>query len=194
MKKFFKLTLASMVLATLGFAYETNGALSVTATGYKTAKKVPVGANFTDVKFMSKANKEFAAFLKSMSVEINALSVTVSPADPLKDQKNANLMVLFQKDMGAKSSTINAKIVDVKGDATKGMMDISITMNNVTKVVPFNYNIAENKIIADGKIDMLDFMMSDSFASFVKAVGDLHEGKSYTEVGLQFAVPFANKM
>ncbi len=194
MTKVLKLALASMVCATLGMAYSTDGALSVTATGYKTAKKVPVGASFTAVKFDYKSNKDFAAFLKSMNVTINALSVTVSPTDPLIEQKNKNLMVLFQENMGAKTSTIMAKIVDVKGDDKKGMLDISITMNKVTKVVPFNYMVQDGKLMAESSIDMMDFMMNESFASFVKAVGPLHEGKTFTEVGLKFALPISNDM
>lgn len=190
MNKFLKLSLASMVFATLGFSYSTNGAIGVTATGYKTAEKVGVGATFKEVKFTSKANKDFAAFVKSMKVDINALSVNVLTVDELSALKNASISLLFQKKDGAKSSTITAKVVGVKGDDTKGTLDISITMNTVTKVIPFKYNVAEGKIMAKSNIDIFDFMLNKSFAAFAKECGSFHEGKTWTHVELNFSVPF----
>jgi len=189
MKKFLKLTLVGMVFATLGFGYSTNGKLEVVATGYKTAKKVGVSATFADVKFMYKANKNFATFLKSMNVDINALSVSVLSNEE-QQLKSDNVAMIFKKENGAKSSKIMAKIVDVKGDDKKGMLNISITMNEVTKVVSFPYNVKDGKIMAKASINVLDFMLHDSFNEFAKALIELHENRSWTEVGLKLTIPF----
>lgn len=189
MKKFLKLTLVGMVFATLGFGYSTNGKLEVVATGYKTATKVGVSAIFTDVKFIYKTNKDFATFLKSMNVDINALSVSVL-SDVEQQLKNDNVAIIFQKENGAKSSKITAKIINVKGDDKKGILDISITMNEVTQVVSFPYTVKDGKIMAEASINVLDFMLHDSFNEFSKALIELHENRSWTEVGLKLSIPF----
>ena len=189
MKKFLKLTLVSMVFVTLGFGYSTNGKLEVVATGYKTVKKIGVGATFTDVKFMYKANKNFTTFLKSMNVDINALSVSVL-SDVDQQLKNYNVAMIFKKENGAKSSKITAKIVDVKGNDKKGTLDISITMNKETKVVSFPYTVKDGKLMAEASINVLDFMLHDSFNEFAKALIVLHENRSCTKVGLKLSIPF----
>ncbi len=182
MNKVIKLGLASLLFATLGVAYESNGDLGLTYTGYKTAKKLGVNGTFKTIKFESVKSDNFVEFLKSMKVDIDALSV-----DTKLKMRDKNVAIIFK---GAKSPKILAKVVDVKGDDKAGNMDIEITMNEVSKKVPFSYEVEGGKVKATGSIDVLEFALDKSFGDFSKKCKGFHAGKTWHDVGLKFSVPF----
>lgn len=182
MKKIFIVGIFSLLFATFGFAYSADGQIKLIYTGYKTAKKNGVDGTFKNIKFSSKPNDSFVEFAKSLNVEIDGTQI-----DTKVPLRNKNIAIIFDK---AKSSKILAKITDVKGDDKKGTMDIDMTINNVTKKVPFEYIVKNNSIQATSSIDVLDFALNDSFSAFAKKCKAFHAGKTWTDVGLKFSVSF----
>ena len=178
-KLLFSLTLLlSLVFAN---AYELNGDLGVKWTGFKTAKKVGVSGTFNDINLQIKSDDNFEEFLKSANVTINTSSF-----DSGLDVRNKSIVsTLFSL---KSSEKIIASIIDV--DTNKKSLILKLTMNEVTKEVPLTYENKEGVVVAKGQIDVLDYSMSEPYAKFAKACFDLHEGKSYSEVHIEFTLPY----
>ncbi len=65
---------------------------------------------------------------------------------------------------------------------------MKITMNGVSRVVPFEYTAtSEGEVSAKGSFDMLDFALQGPFDSLHEACGEMHTGpdgvsKTWTDV------------
>ncbi|PID46984.1 MAG: hypothetical protein CR967_06090, partial [Proteobacteria bacterium] len=180
--KIIKLSLAGLLFASFASAYDVAGKLDITFTGYKMAKKVGVDGTFKKVDFKFLQNEDFGEFLKSMKVDIDALSL-----DTKLKMRNDNIAIIFKN---ANFSNILAQITDVKGDDKAGNMEVEITMNKISKKVPFTYKVDGTNIVASGSVDLLDFALSKSFGDFAKKCKGFHAGKTWSDVGLKFSVPF----
>ncbi len=180
-----KLKLLLGILSLFAFvwvnAYELNGDLKVKWTGYKTEKKVPVSGTFNEIKLNIMKNDNLEDFLTSADVKINTLSF-----DSGLDVRNKSIVsTLFSL---KSSEEIRASIVEV--DINKKTLVLHLTMNEVSKDISLTYKLEDGNIIAKGLIDILDYSMSESFAKFAKECFDLHAGKSYSEVNIEFTLPF----
>lgn len=168
------------LLTSLG-AYELNGNLGVTWTGYKTAKKVGVSGTFKDVQISAAKNDNFVEFLKGAKATIK--TATFDSKNPARDKSIVGS--LFQL---ATSATIEGTIQSVNEEEKTLVLDF--TMNEVTKQIPMSYEVKDNQVVASGKIDVLDFSMATPYKAFAKVCEALHEGVSYSEVGIAFTLPF----
>ena len=53
------------------------------------------------------------------------------------------------------------------------------------------FSVDENgNITAKGSIDILDFDMKSSYLAFTQKCSTLHENKSYSDVNIEFTIPF----
>jgi len=181
MKKTLLAGLSLCVVLASANAYELNGDLGVKWTGFKTAKKVGVSGTFKDITLQIQKSDDLSIFLQSSKVEINTASF-----DSGLDVRNKSIVsTLFslkssEKIMGS-ISEVNEK------DKT---LRLELIMNEATKSIPMSYEMKDGKITVKGEIDILDFSMSQSYAKFAKECFTLHEGKSYSEVNIEFTLPF----
>lgn len=67
---------------------------------------------------------------------------------------------------------------------------LNVTMNEVTNPVKMDYTIENGNIVASGGIDILDFSMQNSYMAFAKKCAALHENKSFSEVDIEFTIPY----
>jgi len=67
---------------------------------------------------------------------------------------------------------------------------LEVTMNEVAKPIPMMYEISNGNIIAKGTIDILDFDMKSSFMAFAKKCAVFHENKSFSDVNIEFTIPY----
>ncbi|RXJ90303.1 hypothetical protein CRV01_03850 [Arcobacter sp. CECT 8983] len=162
-------------------AYELNGDLKVGWIGYKTDKKVGVSGTFKDVELKTTKSDDFVKFLKSAKVKINTSSLDSG----LEVRNKSMVSTLFSL---KSSEKILASISSV--DEKMSKLTLNLTMNEVTKNIPMEYSVKDNKVAASGVIDILDYSMSESFAKFAKECFDLHKGKTFSEVTISFELPF----
>src|SRR5690606_30241289 len=73
---------------------------------------------------------------------------------------------------------ITGNIVEVDEDE----LTIAITMNNITKEIPFSYTSENNSLTANGVIDIFDFGMNKGLMALNKACEALHQGKTWNDV------------
>lgn len=181
MKKTLLLTIFAFSLVSGLNAYELNGELGVKWTGFKTEKKVAVSGTFNDIKLDIKSSDKLTDFLTSATAKIASASL---------ESKNPgrNLSITSTLFSLASAKTISGTITKV--DENEKTLTLDVTMNEVTKAIPMTYEIIEGNIIAKGTIEILDFNMKDSFLAFAKECAALHENKSYTDVNIEFTIPF----
>jgi len=177
-----KSLLVGSLLTSSAFAYEASS-VKVNVMGYKTKAKSGVAVTFDKVKLSIKKNADFSKFINSaaVSIDINSLN------SKMKFRDNNIKSTLFKI---ANISEINAKVLKVTGDDKKGTLDVEVSMNNVKKVIPMKYTVSSGTLKADGVLDVLDFAMSKSFAAFAAKCKGFHGGKSFSDVGLSFSLPF----
>jgi len=88
----------------------------------------------------------------------------------------------------ASSKLIKGTILEV--NEMKKSLTLNVTMNEVTKAIPMMYEISDSKIVAKGSIDILNFDMKSSFMAFAQKCAALHQNKSFSEVGIEFTIPY----
>lgn len=181
MKKLLLTSVLSLGLLTSLNAYELNGDLGVKWTGFKTEKKAPVSGSFNNIKLDIKSSDNLSTFLKSSMVTIESDSL---------ESKNPgrNLNMTSTIFMLATSKIIKGSISEVNEADKK--LTLIVTMNEVSNSVPMSYEIAEGKIVAKGTIDILDYDMKSSFMAFAKKCGALHQNKSFSDVNIEFTIPY----
>lgn len=181
-KMILKSLLVGTLLSTSAFAYEASS-VSVNWIGFKTQNKVGVPGTFNKVDFSISKNDDFAKFLTSANVTIDALSLD----SKMKFRDNNIISTLFKL---ANVSQIKAKIVKVTGDDKMGSIDVEIDMNNTKKVIPMKYKVEDSVVKATGAIEILDFAMNESFAAFAAKCKAFHAGKTWSDTTVSFDIPF----
>lgn len=183
MKKVLLSSLVSIMLLSQLNAYELNGDLDVKWTGFKTDMKVGVSGGFKDIKLTINKSDDFKRFLQSAQVNIDALSLDSKM--PFRDKNITS--TLFSLDSAKK---IEAKIVEVNGDANKGTLVLDLTMNQVSKKINMDYSVKDSKLIAQGRIEIFDFALDGSFREFAKKCVAYHQNKTFSDVDISFTLPF----
>ncbi len=167
-----------MILSTLGQAKECYNAqgIDVTWTSYKTLAKIGVGGNFSDVTLgvVNKNASDIKTLLTGSSVQ-----TTLDSIDAHLALKNSNIATYFTANLDAKS--ISAKIISV---TNKGLQ-LEITLNKITKVIPMKYTVAEGKVHAEGVIDALDFRLIRALRTLNTNVAG-HKKKGWNDISIGF--------
>ncbi len=143
---------------------------SLTWTAYKTPLKLGVKGTFDKITFTKGKN-----CLEGASVLIDKQSVDTK--NPGRDKTLDSFF--FAKLKG----NIKARIEKVK----EKTLDVAITLNGVTKKVPFLYTKKDGLIEAKGVIDLLDFAPK-ALRSIAKACFTKHQGKTWNDVTLTFTI------
>lgn len=63
-------------------------------------------------------------------------------------------------------------------------------MNGIEKEIPMKFEKTASEINAKGTLEILDFGLKDSFAAFAKKCGPLHQMTSYSDVTIEFNLPY----
>lgn len=175
MKKF----IISLLLLNISlFAYEVDN-ISVKFTAFKTYAKKGVNAVFDNVQYKKTTSDTIVGMLTNSSVKIS--TAKVNSGNKARDEK---LVASFFNVQGVE--TIEANIIDVR----EKLLIVEIKMNNKTLNIPMFYTVSDSSIIANGTIDLADFMMIPSLSSINKACYDLHQGKTWQDVDISFEMDY----
>ncbi|RBQ29576.1 YceI family protein [Aliarcobacter vitoriensis] len=181
MKKKILLSVLAFGLVSSINAYELNGDLGVKWTGFKLASKVAVSGTFNKIDLDIKKSDNLTEFLKSAKVKIDAKSL-----ESKDEARNLNITsTLFSL---TSANFIEGNISSV--DEVNKTLVLDVVMNGIKKATSMKYEINDGKIVANGVIDILDFNMASSYKAFTEICGALHENVSYSDVNLEFTIPF----
>ncbi len=162
--------------------------MNVSWKAYKTFAKLGVAGQFTSVKYTpnAKEGKNFKELLVGSSVEIDITKINTK--NPARDK---TLVDMFFKKL--KGKTIQGKIIAIhsnkreKGKPYTGKLDISISMNEKTLIIPMSYHYDKEHFKANGVIDLFDFEAKPALNSINKSCYDLHKGKTWSDVNIEFS-------
>jgi len=191
MKKtlFSLITLASLLSAEGGCVLVQSNDMNVTWKAYKTLAKIGVGGAFTNVTYKAtkKEGKNFQELLVGSTVSIDLTKI---------DTKNSGRdKTLVENFFGKlKGATIDGKIVSIKADPKEngkiiyhGGVDVNISMNGQSVIVPMRYDYKKENFKAKGTIDLFDFLANDALKSINKSCFVLHKGKTWNDVSIEFS-------
>ncbi|MFA7084873.1 MAG: YceI family protein [Arcobacteraceae bacterium] len=165
-----------------------DGDVVVNWEAYKTPAKIGVSGIFDKVTYRAVAPQgdNFRDILVGSSVVIDTTSVNSN-----HEGRDELLVKSFFTQMN--DAQIKAKIVDIKSDKRMrgkpktGELSVEITMNGVSKIVPMKYIFDNGDFNAKGSIDIIDFSANKALIAINKACYDLHEGKTWSDVGISFS-------
>ncbi len=166
------------LLAASGFSYEVKD-VEVEFKAFKTPLKKGVGGEFDTVKVNTKKASSLKEMLLKTSVVIDTASI-----DSGNKARDAKLVASFFNVQG--NETITAKIKEVK----KEILIVAITLNGKTLDVPMKYEKENDEIEAEGVIDLADFGMLPSLEAINKACFDLHQGKTWQDIEIEFKLKY----
>lgn len=178
-----KLILTSMAAAGLLMAdcsYTKSGDVGVHWTAFKTPMKKGVNGTFRSVVYKgTEKGASLTALLKGATVMIQTNNV-----DSGNGGRDAKLVQFFFNQMDGQM--LEARIVDL--DEMSKIVLVEVLMNGKGINVPMAYSYEAGIFNANGVIDLGDFKALDALTSINRACYDLHEGKTWQDVNIGFAV------
>ncbi|MFT7860880.1 MAG: YceI family protein [Sulfurimonas sp.] len=149
----------------------------LTWTAFKTPEKIAVKGSFNHIEVNFDKSSSKKELLKSSTAQI--FTASVNSNNKGRDEKLVQNFFIVQ---GVR--TIDAKVVDVH----KKSADVEISMNRIKKIISMNIEDNDQGMILKGSIDLADFKMLPSLNSITQACYDLHKGKTWQDVDLEFKI------
>lgn len=184
-----------MRLATLVFLFITSNvnaqsclyelkpdSLKLEWTAFKTPKKIGVKGSFDklNIKGLAKG-PNFSSLFNGLTFSLDTKSINTS--DQARDKR---IFQSFFSNMGG-GTNITGGVLGYK----RKILQIAIKMNNKEVIVPLTVEKSEHSFTALGHIDILDFAMGGNLASLNEACNELHEGKTWNDVGIALSGKFS---
>lgn len=157
--------------------------ISVKFTAFKTFMKLGVGGSFSKIELEDKVKgKTILKAAKGVEAKIHTTSLVTG--DEGRDEKIIKFFFSSMKD----GPVIEAEIesFDTKND----LLMLEIEMNDQEMVIPLNYTIKRNTLVAKGTIDVFDWDLGDNLKSLHKACREKHEKKTWNDVGIELRAKF----
>lgn len=174
-----KVLLVFLMASAVVLAYEPTKA-TVKFTAFKTPSKAGVSGGFDAIELSGKKEaNSIPKMLEGLKADIKTGSVNSGHKE--RDETLVNAFFSVQS-----NAFIEAQIISVK----ESTLIVKITMNRQSKEVPMQYQVNDNTIRANGYIDLADFDMLPSLQAINKACYDLHEGKTWQDVAIEFLIAY----
>ncbi|WP_055448407.1 YceI family protein [Lacinutrix mariniflava] len=155
-----------VVAETTKFVVKPEGT-SVKWTAYKTTEKVPVGGQFNILKFEEKSGATPEEALNNLS-----FSIPVSGLFTNNDARDLKLKTSFFGEM------LDPEFLKGKIKYNNGKYAASITMNGVTKDLPLDVKITdERRVTLSGTMDIKNWDALGALSALNKVCFDLHKGE-----------------
>jgi len=175
MKKVLLFLLATTFLYANQCSYSVKN-LDLEWEAYKTPLKLGVKGSFDKISIDAKERSSKKAFLETARLKIDTTSINSKNSG-----RDAKLVKFF-------FDVQNVKEIDIQAITLKNnILTLEITMNGITKQVPMKVEF-EDEIEAQGHIDLADFNMLPSLKTINKACYDLHKGKTWQDISIEFEI------
>ncbi|WP_290700565.1 YceI family protein [Lacinutrix sp.] len=168
-----------VVTETANFVVKPEGT-SVKWTAYKTTKKVPVGGQFNILKFEDKKGATPEEALNNLS-----FSIPISGLFTNNDARDLKLKTSFFGEM------LDPEFLKGTIKHNKGTYTASITMNGITKDLPLDVKITdERRVTMSATMDLKEWDALGALSALNKVCFDLHKGadgisKTWEDVAIE---------
>lgn len=145
-------------------------------TAFKTTDKIPVSGVFKTINFDKKMGATPVEALNGLE-----FSIPISSIFSKNEDRDGKLVASF---FGA---MLNTELLKGKISMTEESCEITITMNDIKHVIPFKFDIKDNKVMFKGIMNLEDWNALGALESLNKVCLDLHKGedgvsKTWTDV------------
>ncbi len=153
---------------------------SVQWTGYKTTGKVPVNGTFLEINIDKKnTGKSAAASLEGLEFDIPVS--TIYSNDSIRDGKLNKFFFAVMESTLSLKGTFSIK------DESNGQ--IALSMNGLIKDLPFSYEMSQDTILINAKMDLNNWQTENALESLHQVCLELHTGadgvsKTWDEVAI----------
>jgi len=134
-------------------------------TAFKTTAKKPVSGVFKTINFEKKMGATPIEALNGLE-----FSIPVSSIFSKNEERDGKLVASF---FGA---MLNTELLKGKIAITEDNCEITITMNDTMHVIPFKFNVKDNKVMFKGIMNLEDWDALGALESLNKVCFDLHKG------------------
>ena len=162
-------------------AYSINATQSTMQwTAYKTTDKLPVKGTFNEINIKnSNSGSTAAASLEGLEFEIPVSSIYSK--DSIRDGKLNKFFFAVMENTLSLKGTFSVK------DESNGQ--IAISMNGLTKKLPFTYEMSKDTIVISATMDLNNWQTNNALESLHKACLEMHTGpdgisKTWDEVAI----------
>jgi polyisoprenoid-binding protein YceI len=147
-------------------------------TAFKTTAKVPVKGTFKEIKI----NKSVEGASASSALEGLEFEIPVSSIFSKDTIRDAKLNKFF---FAVMENTLSLKGSFKIGNENSGTL--ALTMNGLTKEIPFNYEMSQDTILINAPMDLNNWQAQAALESLNQACLELHTGpdgvsKTWNEV------------
>ncbi len=149
-------------------------------TAYKTTDKLPVKGTFNEINIKnSNSGSTAVASLEGLEFEIPVSSIYSK--DSIRDGKLNKFFFAVMENTLSLKGTFSVK------DDSNGQIEIS--MNGLTKELPFTYEMSKDTIVISATMDLNNWQTENAIESLHQACLELHTGpdgisKTWDEVGI----------
>lgn len=142
---------------------------TLTWIAYKTKEKIAVSGTFSDIQLNDfKPNMPILHALEGVSFKIPVDKL--SSGNPERDEK------ILKHFFGHLKLSNEITGVLKKLDTAEKIMEVALTLNDVTKPVFLTYLLSEHQLQLKGKIQLADFSALDALKQLNIVCSDLHKG------------------
>ncbi len=134
-------------------------------TAFKTTDKIPVSGIFKTINFEKKMGATPVEALNGLE-----FSIPVSSLFSKNEDRDSKLVASF---FGA---MLNTELLKGKIAISEKGCEITITMNDTTHVIPFKFDIKDNKVMFKGTMNLEDWNALEALESLTKVCIGLHKG------------------
>ena len=158
-------------------------------TAYKTTDKIPVKGVFQEIKIKNnEASSTVVGVLDELEFEIPVTSIFSN--DSIRDWK------LREYFFGIMKNTLKLKGKFHTEENGKGIIDL--TMNGISKDLPFTFKVSGNEIIVNATMDLDSWQAQTAINSLNVVCNDKHKGadgisKTWNEVALNAQIKIVSK-
>lgn len=150
-------------------------------TAFKTPLKAGVSGTFKDLGITKGIKGEsVGSLLAGIDFKINSASVNTKnggrDATIIK-----NFFQVMQGGLFISGTTLQY---------SKKVLKVAIKMNNQNQIVPLKVDVQDDKIVANGVIDLFDFSMKRALGKLNQVCSELHEGKTWNDVLVELTVKY----
>jgi len=150
---------------------------------FKLPTKVGVWGQFTKSEITGETQgKSIMEIVKDMTLTID--SQALATKDASRDKKIADFFF---------GTMQNKSIKAITKKVSEENLEMEITLNGISRIVPFSYTFQNGNFKATGVLDIFDFKMNSGLDAINKACKDLHQGKTWNDVNLEVIAKFKKK-
>ncbi|RDU70250.1 hypothetical protein CQA66_08600 [Helicobacter aurati] len=181
-------SLLSLITSTFLHAATINQAsVQVGFVGYKTPFMADVAGSFKNIKYtFGKDTKTLKGTLQGATAVIVPTSSNITDIEEATNNMNK---VFFPALTG--KNTIQVTFVKVVEGDGKGLISARIAIGKESCIVPLEYTIVDNKLIAKGKLDLNNFSNASKALQALSAAAAGHAGISWANVDISFSAELA---